>query len=204
MGNEELQAATEEVETLNEELQATNEELETLNEELQATVEELNTTNDDLQTRNAEIQDLAIRPELGARTGVSAVLNSMGAAIVVVSRSGEILLSNSEYKRLFPEAAAVSSMMGAGGNPIAPEESPQVRASRGEAFRTRLLMQPEAGAPRAFEAVGQPLGGDSGGGVLVIREIQSRDFSNSDSPSVRLTGLYQGRHLFALLSNRIP
>ncbi|HEV2073147.1 MAG TPA: CheR family methyltransferase, partial [Thermomicrobiales bacterium] len=57
----EIQAATEEVETLNEELQASNEELETLNEELQATVEELNTTNDDLQARTLELQTLALR-----------------------------------------------------------------------------------------------------------------------------------------------
>ena len=56
--SEELQSTVEELETTNEELQSTNEELETTNEELQSTNEELETTNEELQSSNEELETM--------------------------------------------------------------------------------------------------------------------------------------------------
>jgi two-component system CheB/CheR fusion protein len=56
--NEELQSTVEELETTNEELQSTNEELETMNEELQSTNEELTAINDELRRRTDELGDV--------------------------------------------------------------------------------------------------------------------------------------------------
>src|SRR5207245_6610866 len=58
--NQELQSTNEELETTNEELQATNEELETMNEELQSTNEELQTINDEMRQRGVELDQANI------------------------------------------------------------------------------------------------------------------------------------------------
>jgi two-component system CheB/CheR fusion protein len=64
--SEELQSTNEELETTNEELQSTVEELETTNEELQSSNEELETMNEELESTNTELQ--TINTELQERS----------------------------------------------------------------------------------------------------------------------------------------
>ncbi len=181
ISGEETQAATEEIETLNEELQATNEELETLNEELQATVEELNTTNDDLQARSTELQDLTIRLENQRRTSetermrLAAILTSIGDVVLVVGRDGQVTLTNAAYQSTFgdDELAPLDEQS----QPLPPEQTPQRRAARGEAFKMEFTTRSSDGSLRSFEANGQPVRDAQGAvewGVVVIRDITDR------------------------------
>jgi two-component system CheB/CheR fusion protein len=76
--NEELQSTVEELETTNEELQSTNEELETMNEELQSTNEELQTINEEARERGDELGEL--------NTFLESILTSLRSAVAVVDR----------------------------------------------------------------------------------------------------------------------
>jgi two-component system CheB/CheR fusion protein len=76
--NEELQSTVEELETTNEELQSTNEELETMNEELQSTNEELQTINEEARDRGDELGELNVFLE--------SILTSLRSAVTVVDR----------------------------------------------------------------------------------------------------------------------
>jgi two-component system CheB/CheR fusion protein len=76
--NEELQSTVEELETTNEELQSTNEELETMNEELQSTNEELQTINAESRERNDMVSEL--------NAFLEGILTSLRGAVVVVDR----------------------------------------------------------------------------------------------------------------------
>lgn len=183
VGNEELQAAAEEVETLNEELQATNEELETLNEELQATVEELNTTNDDLQARSDELQELADsltaerRGSEMERARLSAILLSMGDAVLVLDIEGRPTSTNAAYARMFGTPDATFVPEDPSGHLLPPAETPQGRATRGESFSMEFLITDPAANRRYFEVNGQPIlqDGKTAGAVLVIRDITDRN-----------------------------
>ncbi len=183
LSTEEAQAATEEVETLNEELQATNEELETVNEELQATIEELNTTNEDLSSRSVELQELAQTREEERRTSevyrehLEVILQSMSEAVLLIDAAGEVLFSNDPFHETFGDGAEGDNNTGTvgdlmpldeNGERLPPEATPSSRAAQGESFEIRFLVQKD-GARRRFEAQGRPI--DTGGGVIVIREI---------------------------------
>jgi two-component system, chemotaxis family, CheB/CheR fusion protein len=182
VGSEETQAAMEEIETLNEELQATNEELETLNEELQATVEELHTTNDDLQARNLEMQALAAEREEqrqrseAERARLAAVLLSMGDAVLVVDRTGAVVLTNAAVERLLGPGGADVVPQDADGQPLPAEQTPRARAARGETFSMTFTLPGSDAARRWFEATGQPIQseGMDQGSVVVIRDITER------------------------------
>jgi two-component system CheB/CheR fusion protein len=76
--NEELQSTVEELETTNEELQSTNEELETMNEELQSTNEELQTINEEARDRGDELGEL--------NTFLESILTSLRSGLAVVDR----------------------------------------------------------------------------------------------------------------------
>ncbi|HZM37380.1 MAG TPA: CheR family methyltransferase [Burkholderiales bacterium] len=97
---EELQSSNEELETTNEELQSSNEELETTNEELQSTNEELETMNEELQSTNEELQ--AVNEQLRKRTDelnrsngfLESVLRSLRSGAVVVNANFDILMWN--------------------------------------------------------------------------------------------------------------
>lgn len=181
VANEEAQAATEEIETLNEELQATNEELETLNEELQATVEELNTTNDDLQARTVELQEIAVSLDLQRRESetererMAAILGSIGDAVLVVDRTGKTMMANARYSEMFGSPDEPFVAEGENGKPLAPDQTPQRRAARGEAFSMEFTITAPDGNRRWFEATGRPIAHDhQHTGVLVIRDITDR------------------------------
>jgi two-component system CheB/CheR fusion protein len=177
---EELQASSEEVETLNEELQASNEELETLNEELQATVEELNTVNDDMEARSRDTQTTVAtlesqqRAEETERAHLEAILNSIGDAVLVVSRAGDLTFKNTAFEQMFGVNDFVAD--DPKGRPLPAEHTPQRRASRGESFTMVFTHTDARGVRRQLEASGQPLARDelAEGGVLVIRDITDR------------------------------
>jgi two-component system CheB/CheR fusion protein len=104
---EELQSSNEELETTNEELQSSNEELETTNEELQSTNEELETMNEELQSTNEELQ--AVNEELRQRTDeanrsnalLESVLRSLRAGAAVVNPNFDILVWNARATDLW-------------------------------------------------------------------------------------------------------
>ena len=216
VGHEEAQAAMEEIETLNEEQQATNEELETLNEELQATVEELNATNEDLQARSVELQEqVAEREELfetlrQERERLSAVLGSMGDAVLVVNAGGEPLLTNDAFERQFGERLPV--LEDGNGRPISPRSDPARRAARGETFVQPFTTVDAEGTRRWFEATGQPIRGDGtlGGGVVVIRDVSDRSLRQLQEEFVALAGhelrtpLTALRGSLQLIERRLP
>ena len=166
---EEAQASAEEVETLNEEMQATNEELETVNEELQATVEELNATNEDLTTRTGELQQMA-RASEQEQEQLKTILEGVPEAMVVVETSGEPMLTNTAYRCIFPGGCVAQDDLG---HDLSDEQTPQVRAARGETFTMELIAANSEGVSRRYEAKGSPVGGDRRrrGGVIVFREI---------------------------------
>ncbi|WP_437747789.1 CheR family methyltransferase [Sorangium sp. So ce1504] len=178
VSTEEAQAAMEEVETLNEEFQATNEELETVNEELQATIEELNTTNADLEARSREIQELSAPIET-ERARLSAILRSMGDALLVVDGAGRPVLTNDAYQAMFSEGRPV--VMDEKGRPLSVHDALEQRAARGEKFQIEFSIPGPGGVSRHFEATGHPIGaagprpaGTAERGVIVVRDITDR------------------------------
>jgi two-component system CheB/CheR fusion protein len=184
---EETQAAVEEVETLNEELQASNEDLETLNEELQATVEELNTTNDDLASRSQELQQLTQTREY-ERARLEAILMSMEDALLVVNRAGVTLLTNAAYARMFGHADADLEAHDAEGQPLLVAETPQQRATHGEAFTMEFTRATAADEPRYYEATGRSISHEELGGVVVIRDITERSLHRLQDRFMVLAG----------------
>ena len=182
ISNEEVQSATEEVETLNEELQATNEELETLNEELQATVEELNTTNDDLQARSIELQELAISLEMQQRLSelerdrIQVVLDNLGNAVLVVDAQGAPLLSNDAFQEMFGAAGESFRPEDPSGNVLTEDLRLQDRVAAGEAFTTEFLLTASDGSRHWYEAFARPIEDAIGDrmGVIVVRDVTDR------------------------------
>jgi two-component system CheB/CheR fusion protein len=169
------QVAAEEIETLNEELQSSNEELETLHEEAQATVEELNLANDELHARAMELEELAAE-HAAERARLSAVLGSMGDAVLVVDAEGRALRTNAAYDALIDALGAPFVPADAQGIPLPAADAPERRVARGEAFRLEFTAEAADGARRWFEASGRPLAGEANGvaGVLVVRDITDR------------------------------
>ncbi|MBV8236322.1 MAG: PAS domain-containing protein, partial [Acidimicrobiia bacterium] len=91
--NEELQSTNEELETTNEELHSTNEELETMNEELQSTNEELETTNNELRQRSIELDDV--------NAFLESILGSLGSGVIVLSRQLTVRVWNKISEELW-------------------------------------------------------------------------------------------------------
>jgi two-component system CheB/CheR fusion protein len=171
VGNEQLQAASEEVETLNEELQATNEELETLNEELQATIEEMKATTDDLDAQNEE---LVVSSDALTATGarLEAAIMAMPDACLMVDGSGAVVLENAASQQIL-RSPSRPTFTDADGKPWPAEATLRSQAARGEAFTLRFDAVDAAGERRVFEARGRPilLNGTPHGGVVTIQEV---------------------------------
>ncbi|HYH11888.1 MAG TPA: ATP-binding protein, partial [Thermomicrobiales bacterium] len=178
--SEEAQAAAEEIETLNEEQQASNEELETLNEELQATVEELNTTNADLQARTIELEALAHTNERQRRESererarLQAMLTNMSEAVLVLSASEDVVLTNPAWDRLLgPPGAFVPE--DEAGQPLPDSVWSFRRVLAGEPFTLEFTRPAADGTRRWFEASVQPIPGDGEqSGMVVVRDITDR------------------------------
>jgi two-component system CheB/CheR fusion protein len=167
------QVAAEEIETLNEELQSSNEELETLHEEAQATVEELNVANEELQARSSELEHLAAAHSR-EQARLAAILAGMGDAVLVVDRTGKIVLTNTAYDHLVGALVAPFEPANEQGTPLSSMEEPIHRLANGEAFSIDFTAVGRDDGRYWFEATGRPLFGDEGGGVLVIRDITDR------------------------------
>ena len=187
--SEEGQAAIEEADTLNEELQASNEELETLNEELQASIEELNSSNTELALQTTELDEQRQHSEQ-AKMQLTAVLDGMSDALVVVSTTGEVLLSNSAYQRIFQGSNKPVLLDEAGEEPLPIEATPEARSARAESFKMSFsfnLAEGEANQ-RWWEAVGQPikLNDASNWGLLVMRDVTERSLRLSQEQFVAL------------------
>jgi two-component system CheB/CheR fusion protein len=182
VANEEVQAATEEVETLNEEFQATNEELETVNEELTASVEELRVANEDLAARTEDLRQQTIALEEQKQHSAEehnrllSVLAGLGDAVVAVDRSGQTLMTNPAFDRLFGGPDAQVHPEDLAGLPLARDQWPQQRAARGERFRMEFAVSDADGTRRWFEAVTEPLMNQdrTWGGVVAIRDVSER------------------------------
>ena len=180
--SEEAQAGREEVETLNEEFQATNEELETLNEELTASVEELRVANEDLASRTEDLRLQAIALEEQKQHSAEehnrllSVLASLGDAVVAVDHSGQTLVTNPAFDRLFGGPDAEIHPEDLAGLPLPRDQWPQQRAARGERFRMEFAVSGPDGARRWFEAVTEPLMSQdrTWGGVVAIRDVSER------------------------------
>lgn len=182
------QVAAEEIETLNEELQATNEELETLNEETQATLEELNATNDELSARSVELEDLA-ETHAAERARLSAILGSIGEAVVVVDATGRVIQSNPAYDALVESLGGKIDPTGLFGDVLASEAAPRQRAASGERFQMEFTVADGSDGPRWFEVTGSPLRGDNRvGGVLVIRETTDRRLRRLEEQFLHIAG----------------
>lgn len=167
---EEAQAVSEEAETLNEELQATNEELATLNEEIQATNEELQATNEELRSRSQDLEALLEERET-ERVRVSALLHSVQDAVALIGSDGQAVLSNTAFRALVGDAAALLLASDASGQPLPKEATPLAQAARGEVFSLSFTLPDSAGSLRWFEAHGEPIRDAAGqplGGVLVL------------------------------------
>lgn len=197
--NSAAQVSTEEIETLNEELQATNEELETLNEETQATVEELNATNDELIARSAELEELA-ETNAVERARLSAILGSMGEAVLVVDASGAAVQSNRAYDDLIVGLGGRLVIRDEQGVPLPRERTPQWRAANGEDFTVEFRVADGPVGDRWFEATGSPMQGDARtGGVLVIRETTDRRLRRLEEQFLHIAGHELRSPLTALL-----
>jgi two-component system, chemotaxis family, CheB/CheR fusion protein len=185
--DEEAQAAIEEAETLNEELQATNEELETLNEELQASLEELNSSNSELALQAIELKQQHERSER-AKIQLNAILNAMSDALLVVSPTGEVLLTNPAYRRVFQASETLVLLDESGEKPLGVEELPQARLARGETFKMRFSFSLADGNRQWWEAVGQPveLNDATSWGLVVLRDITELSLRQSHEQFVAM------------------
>ncbi len=100
-------------------------------------------------------------------------LASMPDAVLVVDGAGEPLFVNEAFEEMFGEdshkfvAYSLES-----GEDLAPDGTPQARASKGEEFRMEFLSRAADGEKRRFEATGRATDGGKGG-VVVIREVLS-------------------------------
>ncbi len=179
MYSEEAQAAIEEAETLNEEMQATNEELETLNEEYQATIEELNNSNLELALQTTDLQEQKRLIEQ-SKLQLSAILDSMSDALVVVGPEGKNILTNPAYRRVFEGASQPLLLDETGEKALPPEAWPLVRAARGETFNISFSFEAGSdGTQQWWEAIGQPVQLDNNAtsrwGLVVMRDITERN-----------------------------
>jgi two-component system CheB/CheR fusion protein len=91
--NEELQSTIEELETTNEELQSTNEELETMNEELHSTNEELETINDELYQRTTRLNQVNVYLE--------SILSSLRVGVIVLDKELNVRIWNRQAEELW-------------------------------------------------------------------------------------------------------
>jgi two-component system CheB/CheR fusion protein len=104
------------------------------------------------------------------------VLASIPDAVLAVNATGEVLFANDAFERTFGpaepgETSPTFVPRDEKGGELPPEETPQSRAARGEAFRLEFSAETAEGDRSRFEAIGRPLRDSEEGGVIVVREI---------------------------------
>ena len=119
--------------------------------------------------------------EKGSR--LEAILGGIIDAILAVDAGGEVLFSNEVFRWMFGDGSIGAREDGGSlgdfvpltgdGEPMALDEMPQVRASRGETFEESFAIRAEDGKLVVLEARCHPLPeAEDGGGVVVIREVR--------------------------------
>jgi len=117
------------------------------------------------------------RREIAAqRTRLEAVLRGINDAVIVVQRSGDIVLANSAYDRISSSLQQLTAPRDVRGRRLAEGHGPLARAARGESFEMSFTIDSPDGERRWYEAHGAPVGAahDLDGGVVVIRDITDR------------------------------
>lgn len=102
----------------------------------------------------------------------SAILGGIDDAVIVVDCAGKIVRVNAAYARLAGGTDGLLAPEDDRGQPLPPDQTPRMRAARGERFSMEFVLTASDGSRRWFEARGQPLS-DYGAGcaVIVIRDI---------------------------------
>jgi len=156
-------------------LQATSDAMDSRNAELEATVVEVERTNRELQAHRVAVQELAAVLE-AERAQLAAILAGIEDAVLVVDQTGTPLRMNAAYAQLFGDAVVAPD--DARGRPLAPDQTPQARAARGETFSlsfslpTGLRSLAGEDTRRWFVATGQPLQeGGATHAIVVIRDV---------------------------------
>jgi two-component system CheB/CheR fusion protein len=128
-----------------------------------------------MQTLVTEREEQRQRSE-AERARLAAVLLSMGDAVLVVDRTGAVVLANAAVERLLGPGGADLVSQDENGQPLPAEQTPRARAARGETFSLTFTLPGADGARRWFEATGQPIQSEGAGqgGVVVIRDITER------------------------------
>ncbi len=147
----------------------------TRNVALQATNDAVERANGALQAHRVGVQELAAVLE-AERGQFAVILAGLEDAVLVVDQTGTPLRRNAAYMQLFGDA--IMAPDDARGRPLAPDQTPQARAGRGETFSLSFSLA--TGVPsltgedtrRWFVATGQPLHeGDATHAIVVIRDV---------------------------------
>ncbi len=125
------QADTADIRTRNVALQATNDAMDRRNADLEAIVAEVERANGALQAHRVGVHELAAVLE-AERAQFAVILAGLEDAVLVVDHTGTPLRRNAAYAHLFGDAIVAPD--DARGRPLAPDQTPQARAARGETF----------------------------------------------------------------------
>ncbi len=177
--NEELQSTVEELETTNEELQSTNEELETMNEEQQSTNDELQSINDELRERTQELRDTS--------DFLTAILSSLRSAVIVVDPDYAVRTWNARSGDLWGlrgEEVLGQHLLGLDIGLPTDALKPMMRRLLDDEPGGELRLEAinRRGRTVQIRVVGTTLrtDGKPAGAVLVIDELDTRDFTFSN------------------------
>jgi len=169
------QTDTADIRTRNVALQATNDAMDRRTADLEATVAEVERANGALQAHRVGVQELAAVLE-AERAQFAVILAGLEDAVLVMDHTGTPLRRNAAYVHLFGDAVLAPD--DARGRPLAPDQTPQARAARGETFSLSFSMA--TGVPsltgedtrRWFVATGQPLHEEGAThAIVVIRDV---------------------------------
>jgi len=169
------QAATADIRTRNVALHATNAMLDRRTAALEATVAEMERAHGALAAHRVAVQ-AAVAVLEAERAQFAVILAGLEEAVLVVDQTGTPLRRNAAYVQLFGDAVLAPD--DAWGRPLAPDQTPQARAARGETFSLSFSLP--TGTPslvgedtrRWFVATGQPLQEEGAThAIVVIRDV---------------------------------
>jgi PAS domain-containing protein len=135
------------------------------NADLQMQVDDLARANDSWQRWGSD-KLLDLRVAEAAIAQLEAVLDVLPDPVVVVSPVGVVLVENEAYAAFSARHTDEPAMRGCDGVPLAPAKLPLERASRGERFDIRVMM--EGGDPAVYRVIGRPATTLRGGRIGVV------------------------------------
>src|SRR4051812_47325608 len=108
-------------------------------------------------------------------TRLTAILASIGDAVLIVDAEGQAVLTNTVYDELLRSLGGAFHPADEYGIPLPLDMTPQMRAARGETFTFDFTESASDDTARWFEATGRPLDSSNAGeGLVVIRDISDR------------------------------